>query len=332
MTTLLVAATGGHLKQLHLLHRRMDDLHGPFEWVTFDRPQSRSLLAGERVHYVPYIGQRDPSHTALGFRQAAALVRRGRVGAVVSTGSAIALPYLSVARARRIRGVYVESAARVFGRSLTGRMLETVRGLELRTQYAHSADDRWTYRGSVFDVFRADAAAVGGDLKKVVVTLGTLHFDFRRLVDNVRRVLPEDALVLWQVGGTDPAGLGERAHAFMPEHELLAAMRDADLVIAHAGVGSALTALEAGKAPVLVPRRAAHREHVDDHQEQIARELLERGLAVSCEADELSRGHLELAAALRVSMVPATDDLELALTLGAQPTPATAGAAPLHLL
>jgi UDP-N-acetylglucosamine transferase subunit ALG13 len=330
VTTLLVAATGGHLKQLHLLHRRMNDLQGPFEWVTFDRPQSRSLLAGERVHYVPYIGQRDPSHTALGFRKAAALVRRGHVRAVVSTGSAIALPYLSVARARRIRGLYIESAARVFGRSLTGRMLETVRGLELRTQYEHSADDRWKYRGSVFDVFRAQDAVVAGDVKKVVVTLGTLHFDFRRLVDQVRRLLPEDAVVLWQTGGTDATGLGDRARAFLPEHELVAAMRDADVVIAHAGVGSALSALEAGKAPVLIPRRCAHREHVDDHQEQIARELLDRGLAVSCEADELSRDHLELAAALRVSMVPVAKDLGMAFTLGAGAP--DAAVPPLHLL
>ena len=38
-------------------------------------------------------------------------------------------------------------------------MLESVRGLELRTQYEHSADERWKYRGSVFDVFRAEDAA-----------------------------------------------------------------------------------------------------------------------------------------------------------------------------
>lgn len=330
MTTLLVAATGGHLKQLHLLHRRMPDIQGPFEWVTFDRPQSRSLLADERVHYVPYIGQRDPSNTALGFRQAAAIVRRGRVRTVVSTGSAIALPYLSVARARRIRGIYVESAARVFGRSLTGRMLETVRGLELRTQYEHSADERWRYRGSVFDAFRAEDAVMTGPVRKVVVTLGTLHFDFRRLVEQVQRVLPEDAVVLWQVGGTDATGLGDQVRAFMPEHELVAAMRDADVVIAHAGVGSALSALEAGKAPVLVPRRFMHGEHVDDHQEQIARELLDRGLAVACEADELSAGHLELAAALRVSMAPAAEVVGLEFALGAAGTPAAA--APLHAM
>ena len=68
-------------------------------------------------------------------------------------------------------------------------------------------------------------------------------------------------------------------------------------MIAHAGVGSALGALEEGRSPVLVPRRAAHGEHVDDHQEQIAGELERRGLAVSAEADELSYAHLQAAAA-----------------------------------
>ena len=50
-------------------------------------------------------------------------------------------------------------------------------------------------------------------------------------------------------------------------------MREADVVVAHAGVGTALAALEVGKCPVLVPRRLAHGEHVDDHQVQIASEL-----------------------------------------------------------
>ena len=50
MTTLLVASTGGHLKQLHRLHRRLEGVEGPFRWATFDTPQSRSLLTGEALH------------------------------------------------------------------------------------------------------------------------------------------------------------------------------------------------------------------------------------------------------------------------------------------
>ena len=57
------------------------------------------------------------------------------------------------------------------------------------------------------------------------------------------------------------------------------------MVVAHAGVGAALAALEVGKCPVLVPRRHARGEHVDDHQIQIATELGDRALSVSVEAE-----------------------------------------------
>jgi len=302
MTTLLVAATGGHLKQLHLLHQRVEDVKGPYRWVTFDRPQSQSMLADEDVRFVPFIGSRDPRGTALGFRHARRLVDPREVSAVVSTGSAIAIPYLNVAHSRGIPAIYVESAARTQGPSLTGRMLARRAGLDLRTQYEHWATDRWKYRGSVFDVFERAADEPRPAVAKVVVTLGTLEYPFTRLVDRVRAVLGEDVEIVWQVGGTDAAALGPQARTFMPERELVDAMRDADVVIAHAGVGSALTALEAGKAPVLIPRRHAHGEHVDDHQEQIAQLLVRRGLAVSCEAGELDLGHIAEAAAMRVVM------------------------------
>jgi UDP-N-acetylglucosamine transferase subunit ALG13 len=60
------------------------------------------------------------------------------------------------------------------------------------------------------------------------------------------------------------------------------------VVISHAGVGAALTALRAGKHPILMPRLATHHEHVDDHQLQVARELERRGLATTRSPDDLT--------------------------------------------
>ena len=62
-----------------------------------------------------------------------------------------------------------------------------------------------------------------------------------------------------------------------------------------------LPPLEVGKCPVLVPRRHATGEHVDDHQTQIAKELGNRALSVPTEADELTLGHLLAGAARRVT-------------------------------
>ena len=78
-------------------------------------------------------------------------------------------------------------------------------------------------------------------------------------------------------------------------------MREADVVVAHAGVGAALAACEVGRCPVLVPRRSAHGEHIDDHQTQIADELSGRGIAISVDVAALSTGDLAKAACRSVT-------------------------------
>jgi UDP-N-acetylglucosamine transferase subunit ALG13 len=83
-------------------------------------------------------------------------------------------------------------------------------------------------------------------------------------------------------------------------------MAESDVVITHAGIGSAVSALRAGKRPVLVPRRKHFKEHIDDHQACIAIELEQRTLAFRAEADELQWADLVRAASWRVTQD--TDD------------------------
>jgi UDP-N-acetylglucosamine--N-acetylmuramyl-(pentapeptide) pyrophosphoryl-undecaprenol N-acetylglucosamine transferase len=304
VTTLLVASTGGHLKQLHRLHRRVSAVHEPIRWATFDTPQSRSLLEGEDVDFVRFVGGRDPANVLRNLPAANRILRRHGVTTVVSTGSAMALPFFALGRARRLRCHYIESAARSDGPSISARMISRIPGVRLYTQYPSWADERWRYRGSVFDSFEPAAEQPADRIAKVVVTLGTFKdYGFERLVRRLLEVLPPEAEVLWQTGDTDTSGLGVDGHHAIPERELIAAMREADVVVAHAGVGTALAALEVGRRPLLVPRRLAHGEHVDDHQIQIAEELARRGLALSVEADELSYGDLLAAASGRVAAV-----------------------------
>jgi UDP-N-acetylglucosamine transferase subunit ALG13 len=304
VTTLLVASTGGHLKELHHLHGRLAGVEGPYRWVTFDTPQSRSLLAGERVEFVPFVGGRDPLNLARNLAPAHSALRGGEVETVVSTGSAVALPFFALSRARGIRCHYIESAARIEGPSLTGRMIGRIPGVRRYSQYRGWKRRGWSFGGSVFDSFAGEAGPAAGKpaLDKVVVTLGTYRgYAFTRLVRRLLEILPAEAEVLWQTGDTDVSGLGIAGHRAIPEGDLTAAMREADVVVAHAGVGTALAAFEVGKCPLLVPRRFSLGEHVDDHQAQIAGELGKRGLAVSAGADDLSRADLLAAATKRVT-------------------------------
>jgi UDP-N-acetylglucosamine--N-acetylmuramyl-(pentapeptide) pyrophosphoryl-undecaprenol N-acetylglucosamine transferase len=300
MTTLLAASGGGHLKQLSRLHRRLPWCPDDLVWVTFDSAQSRSLLAGADVHYVEYAAPRDLAAAIRNARAVRALLRDRPVEHAVSTGASVGVSALTMAAARRIPSYYIESAARADGPSLSGRLLAAIPRVHTYTQYERWSSPRWPYAGSVFDGFRSVPLIPAPEkIGRAVVTVGSqAGYAFRRLVEAARRVLPASAEVLWQTGSTPVDDLPIEGRVDVPAGELEQAMREADVVIAHAGVGSALSALETGRCPVLVPRAVAHREHVDDHQFQIAEELRRRELALTCEPDGLDE-ELVLTAAAR---------------------------------
>lgn len=313
MTALMVANDGGHLMQLVTLAPRL-----PVEddrlWLTVPTPQTESLLEGRRVHWMSPARTRDAAAVMRNAARALSLLRRTEVSAVVSTGASLALSVLPAARLRGVPCFYVESATRVHGPSVSGRVLARVPGVRLFTQHEGWADSRWSFRGSVLDGYEGVATDASGEapVRRVVVSLGTSEsYGFRRLLDRLVDVLPPGAEVLWQTGSTDTNGLGIAARPRVPAHELFAAMADADVVIAHAGTGSALAALQAGRIPVLVPRRPEHDEHVDDHQLQIAQMLATRGLAVVREAEVLDLGALRQAAGLQATTRDAVPVLRL---------------------
>ncbi len=294
----LVASGGGHVQQLRLLADRLP-YTGHRRWITFDTPQTRSLLGGEDVNYVPYVGPRDYKNL---FRNAIMSPRIGvdkNTEAMISTGSGVALAYLPQSGLRGIPTHYIESATRVMGPSLTGRLLERCPGVRVHTQYQSWANGRWGFAGSVFEGFeavprRADSNL--GQVRKAVVSLGTIKpYGFRRLVERLVDMFNDDVEVTWQTGFTNVDDLPIDAQSMIPDHELKARIADADLLVAHAGTGIALTGLSAGVCPLLVPREAAHGEHVDNHQFEIAKLLEDSGLAVSRKVEELSCDDLLLA-------------------------------------
>ncbi len=289
MPTLLVASAGGHFEELRLLRSRLGVQPDETTWVTWNTAQTRSALGSEERIFVEPCQPKD-LRRVLQDSVAARRVLSGRHwDRVISTGSIVAVPFLTVARYYGIASHYIESAARVSGPSLSARILERVPGVHCYGQSRSWTADRrsWQYRGSVFDAFDPQEGKPR-DIRKVVVTLGTSRYSFPRLVTALRGALPRSAEVVWQIGPTPFDDPGVQTHARMAQDELSAAMREADLVIAHAGVGTALQAMEAGHCPVLIPRRADLHEHVDDHQFEVAAELAGRGLATVCSTEELS--------------------------------------------
>ncbi len=311
MSTLLVASTGGHLRELECLVPRLRGLAGPVTWVTNDTAQSRDLLAGQEIVFVPYQGSRNAGAVGRALPTAWRILRERGVTNVISTGSGIALSFLPIAALAGAKPHYVESLTRVQAPSLTGRLLERVPGVACYTQCPHWATPRWTYRGSVLDGFSASPSHTRS-VRKVVVTLGTWRQGFRSLVERLVEILPPDVDTVWQTGFTDVSGLPLDATPWLPPGALREALSEADVVVSHAGVGATLDALQAGKCPVLIPRRAAGAEQIDDHQLELAEHLGHRGLALTGSAVDLTFDMLVAAASTTVEVVESLPPFDLA--------------------
>ena len=311
MTTLLVASSGGHLAELYDLVPRLGVRER--RWVTFDSPQSRSLLAGEDVVHVPPAASRDLVGAVRDLVIARKMFRRRRYDRVISTGASVAMSFFVPATAAGVECAYIESATRTDGPSLTGRMAARLPGVKMFTQYRSWADETWLYGGSIFDGFAAGPSG-RRPVRKVVVTLGTHpRYTFPRLLARLVDILPPGLDVLWQVGATRVARMPADARVSVPIDEMRRAMREADVVVSHAGVGSALAAMQAGRRAVYVPRRRLYGEHVDDHQVAMARELQSRDLVLAREADEVTFADLETAASWSVQASPLVQPFRLNL-------------------
>jgi UDP-N-acetylglucosamine--N-acetylmuramyl-(pentapeptide) pyrophosphoryl-undecaprenol N-acetylglucosamine transferase len=306
MTLVLAAGSGGHLKQLLSLAPRLprDDQI----WITDDTLQSRSLLEGKEVFYFPQTGARDYLSVARNARRVHRLLRHRGVTHAVSTGASIALSVLPVASLTGAEVHYIESATRVSGPSVTGRVLERVPRVNLYTQHPHLVTSRWQYGGSVFEEFECaspvaveDKRQAAGRLRVVVTVGANNNTGFERLIRKVHELLPRDADVTWQTGQSAVDDLGITVHPMMPASALEERQRTADVIISHAGTGSVLSALECGRIPIVVPRRSDLGEHVDDHQVDLARELDRTGLAIVREANELRYSDILTAVSLSAS-------------------------------
>jgi UDP-N-acetylglucosamine transferase subunit ALG13 len=72
-----------------------------------------------------------------------------------------------------------------------------------------------------------------------------------------------------------------RVERFLSFDQVCAAIREASVVITHAGAGSTLVCIQQGKHPIMVPRRPSLGEHVDEHQLRFAEKLAGAGLATA---------------------------------------------------
>jgi UDP-N-acetylglucosamine transferase subunit ALG13 len=111
----------------------------------------------------------------------------------------------------------------------------------------------------------------------IFVTVGTNEAPFDRLLRAVDGAAIDEEVVV-QHGSCSVRPRQARCIESVGYEELVQLVRQARVVVMHAGVGSVLTALANGKRPIVVPRLHRFGEAVDDHQLPFARRLELEGL------------------------------------------------------
>ncbi len=113
----------------------------------------------------------------------------------------------------------------------------------------------------------------------IFITVGTHSHPFNRLLEIVDS-LPTSQERIVQYGSSTYQLKNCAAYPFLEFERMRQLMSRADAVVSHAGVGSIMLALAAGKRPVVAPRLYRFGEHVDDHQVEIAQAFAEVGKVV----------------------------------------------------
>ena len=115
----------------------------------------------------------------------------------------------------------------------------------------------------------------------ILVSVGTHNQPFDRLVRAAGELASlVDEQVIVQRGASSCAPGNAHCVEFVDAAQMERWLSEARAVVSHAGAGSILGALQAGKPLVLAPRKASLGEVHDDHQFELAGALADRGWAV----------------------------------------------------
>jgi UDP-N-acetylglucosamine transferase subunit ALG13 len=188
-----------------------------------------------------------------------------------------------------VKTIYIECAGRIDRPSLSCRLVAPV---------AHDTYVQWPqlvpkvrrarYAGNVLSGASFPPRPHGDGT--VFASVGTSSiYPFDRLVRAVGALSQARSVVI-QRGISDEQLDGVESYKFLSFDQLARHVRDAAVVVTHAGIGSVLLALAHGKRPIVMPRSHTLGESVDDHQQAFAKHLEREGLAtvVSSEKELIS--------------------------------------------
>lgn len=120
----LVASSGGHLAQLHLLKPTWEN-YDRF-WVSFDKEDANSLLKNEKLYHCYYPTNRSIKNTIKNTWLAFKLLKKEKPDVIISTGAAIAVPFFYIGKLFGCKTIYVEIFDRMNKPTLTGKLVQPI--------------------------------------------------------------------------------------------------------------------------------------------------------------------------------------------------------------
>lgn len=113
----------------------------------------------------------------------------------------------------------------------------------------------------------------------IFVTVGTHEQPFNRLVQKIDELkgsgVIQDEVVI-QTGFSTYEPKNCKWSKLYPYQEMIRKVAKARIVITHGGPSSFIMPLQIGKIPLVVPRKKAFDEHVNDHQVEFSKAVAER--------------------------------------------------------
>lgn len=153
-----------------------------------------------------------------------------------------------------------------------------------------------------------------GERPLVLVTVGTDHHPFDRLVDWVDRWLADGAMervdCIVQHGSSKAPQIA-RPRRVLDHDELQTLLTGASVVVCHGGPTTITECRRLGRLPIVVPRSPSLGEHVDEHQERYCARVDGQGILAPARTEVELRGLLERALAEPDAFaVPTTEDAD----------------------
>lgn len=119
----------------------------------------------------------------------------------------------------------------------------------------------------------------------IFVALGTQKFQFNRLLLMIDQLLSDRKIketVFAQIGNSDYEPRNFQYAPFLDKKEFEKKIMECDILITHSGVATIIAGLKNDKKVIVVPRLSKYKEHVDDHQVQIAKSFSEQNYIMMC--------------------------------------------------